>query len=162
MKPYKILLLLAFLALQTAAIAQGDQGGNGAINSGRQQGTAFKADDPAGGDSHQWLHDMQDKGAIPKGNPSQIGTNNQLAQGSTDPGSSSSGGTTPADNIINSSVGSVDKSYHGQTQYYKDDLVGNWIQGITHGDPTSITILAVVGVVVAGAFILASKKSEKK
>lgn len=66
--------------------------------------------------------------------------------------------TDPATNILNQSLGSVDQNYHGQHRWFKDDLMGNWFDGIGRGDPLSLGILAVLGAVV-GAIVFVSQKT---
>jgi len=162
------LYLTITLAITAPALAQDQQQDNGSLNSGTKPGSAFKPNDPAikyGGDSHKWLQDMKDQGKITSGDPLKAGglsdlrSPNQQAQ--TAQTTNPTPPTSPANDDLNKSLGSINENYTGLHKWYKDDFVGNWFDGIAHGDPLSLGILAALVAIIAGIVIWSKSLSDK-
>lgn len=63
-----------------------------------------------------------------------------------------------ANNSIKKSLGSIDETYRGKHKYYADDFMGNWFDGIMHGDPTSLGVLAGILAIAGGVWFKFGRK----
>ena len=136
MNTKKIVLCLALsLMCMPAALAQNEQG------------------DPH---AHDWYNE-QVKGKIDPVTGQKIPqTNTTSATGTT------TGAGSTVNDTLNQSLGSIDEKYRGQHKWFNDDLIGNWFEGIGHGDPLCVGILAVVVAGVGGFILWANKLKPAK
>ncbi len=64
-----------------------------------------------------------------------------------------------AKDSINKSLGSIDENYRGQHPYYKDDILGNFFHSVSKGDPTSISVLVLLGAIGGGLWFKYGRKN---
>lgn len=134
MNTKKLVLCLALsLMCVPAALAQNEQG------------------DPH---AHDWYNE-QVKGKI---DPV---TGQKIPQTSTTTATgTASGAGSSVNDTLNNSLGTIDENYRGKHKWFNDDVVGNWMEGIGHGDPVSLGVLAVVLAGVAGIILWGNKQQK--
>lgn len=76
----------------------------------------------------------------------------------TGEGQSVSQSQQAANNSINKSLGSIDETYRGKHKYFADDFMGIWFDGIMHGDPTALGILAALAAIAGGLWFKFGRK----
>lgn len=63
-----------------------------------------------------------------------------------------------ANESIKKSLGSIDETYRGKHKYFADDFMGNWFDGMAHGDPISLSVLGVIAAIAGGVWFKFGRK----